>query len=350
MKNRRLSLVLVTLAIILLANASFDGELIASEPVVRTQTDPEIAEDVVVGQRVRLILDVLDQDGWANVPSLPSLNVPGAIVYTPSGQATRLNESIKGNAYTGQRNEWWIYPQRGGAILIPVIELNVEVKTFGAKTERELIVMSTKPIEMAASVPEGALVSNGLVATDRFQVKQTWDPSRTTISVGDGVVRRIERKINGSPALVIPELAIAEVTGVEIYRKVPESQESSSRGELTSIRVDQATYVFAEPGTFELSTIQFQWWDSKKSRLETEILFGETIVVLGASESSGPKSDSPEQASAGAKKLGAPWRWVAVIAICVILAWLWLKGWKSSGFGNTLRNSSRTDPLPPLNP
>ncbi|TWU56309.1 BatD family protein [Rubripirellula reticaptiva] len=342
--NRYLLLLIVASAV-LLPQYNVD----AAKPVVRIKTDPASDEPVVVGQRVRLILDVLGQDGWANVPKLPTFDVPGAIVYVPEGQATRLNETIQGDAYTGQRNEWWIYPQRSGPIMIPRIDVEVKVKFFGAKTQTGSETIGTKPIKMKAAFPEGVSSSTGLVVTDQFQVKQTWEPSRTEVSVGDGVVRSIERKIGGAPALVLPDILFADVDGVTVYRKAPEFQESNNRSELTSARQDRVTYVFTEPGTVDLPSIQLTWWNLQKGELETEMLSGQMFLVTESAATEASPLNAPFRPINSSQFSNLQWWAFAVLLAATIL----IAGHRGRKYLRTacgLEKTPETGSLPPLNP
>lgn len=336
-------------AIAMLTTLLAAGHLDAAEPVVRISTLPAPGESVIVGQRVRLILDVLDQDGWANVPKMPSLNIPGAIVYLPTGQATRLNETVSGEAYTGQRNEWWVYPQRSGPIRIPKIAVEIEIKTFDAKAKTDRKTLETEPVKMKAVFPEGVTGSTGFIATDRLQATQTWAPSYGELTVGDGIVRKIERTIGGAPALVLPVISFPVAEGVTVYPKASQSQESSNRGELTSVRIDQATYVFTEAGTANLPAIKCLWWNLDRGKLETETLPGQTILVKETGDTTvSPPNSKPEETEFFAAKTKLFW-FSALLSMAAILVFLWVKRRRRATQTGLLNHDTHVQ-LPPLNP
>ena len=86
----------------------------AGNILVRTAVEPA---EAWVGQRVILQIDVLGSDGWAQITRFGEVDLPGAYLIRTESQGTRLQETVDGVAYTGQRYQVSIYPQRDGAIL-----------------------------------------------------------------------------------------------------------------------------------------------------------------------------------------------------------------------------------------
>ena len=78
--------------------------------LIRTDLKPK--DNIVVGQRVILQIDVLAPDGWAQVKSIRDFSVQGAQVVRYETQGTRLNETIEGRAFSGQRYELSLFPQQ----------------------------------------------------------------------------------------------------------------------------------------------------------------------------------------------------------------------------------------------
>jgi BatD DUF11 like domain len=94
--------------------------------VLRAAIEPKA--DIWVGQQVRLLIDVLARDGWAQIHKFHPFEVPGASVLRVESQGTRLTDTISGATWTGQHYEWLVFPQRAGAITIPPIVVDVETK------------------------------------------------------------------------------------------------------------------------------------------------------------------------------------------------------------------------------
>ncbi len=243
-----------------------------NEAIVRTAIEPE--DDIRVGQRVTLRLDVLGVDGWASLPQLPRIDLPGALVYSPQSQGIRLNETIDGESYSGQRYEMWIYPQRTGEVRIPSFAVNTRIQQFGLKSEPVTKELPTKEIVFDVAMPPGASGTMNVICSTELKVQQRWRPERATAQVGDGVERVITRTIAGAPGMVLTPLKHANIQGIRVYPKQPRIDDSINRGELTGRRTDSVTYVFEQPGEYELPELALVWWDVDSKELREEILPG----------------------------------------------------------------------------
>ena len=85
----------------------------AGDVVLRTAVEPA---EAWVGQRVVLQIDVLGEDGWAQISRFGDMDLPGAYLVRTDSQGARLQDTIDGVSYTGQRYEVSIYPQLAGVI------------------------------------------------------------------------------------------------------------------------------------------------------------------------------------------------------------------------------------------
>ncbi|MEM9365497.1 MAG: hypothetical protein AAGD07_05835 [Planctomycetota bacterium] len=247
--------------------------------VVRQQLNPE--GSVTVGQCAVLSVDVLAKDAWAKLATLPQVEVGGAIVFEPPSQSTRLNESIRGDSYTGQRYEWWIYPQQTGQIRVPAIKLNVSQTVFGSAPSPEPVLEVTQPLSIEVRLPSKEATGISVVTPD-LEAKQSWSGESKQWRVGDGVIRTIERDIDDAPALILPPIDFVAPPGVQLFVKQPLTNNRFNRGSLSGSRTDAVTYVFESAGTIDLPAIEIRWWDSETSRVRKEMLEGITAEVLPA--------------------------------------------------------------------
>lgn len=96
--------------------------------------------------------DFVFEKGGAS-PSSGEEQLPGAYVFRSDGQGTRLQETIDGVAYTGQRYEISVYPQRTGEITVPPLPLEVNVKTWGADASQTAQQRGTPALRINARLP-----------------------------------------------------------------------------------------------------------------------------------------------------------------------------------------------------
>ena len=299
----------------------------AAPVIVKVSTVPESTEDLIVGSRVRLIVDVLGRDGWANVPTLPTVDVPGAIVFLPDGQSTRLNDTNDGESYSGQRNEWWVYPRRIGELVIPAIEFDVAIQTFDPKKDSITISKATDTITLNVVAPTGFdSAAQDIVVTSDLSIAQAWQGDVDKVKVGDGITRTITRTIQGSPPLVLPPIEFASVDGATQYVKQPTTQIQSERGEVTGTRIDSVTYVFKRSGEVALPPIELAWFDTETNKRRTDTQDGLVLSVASVPVVSSGMRSGDQQGRSLAVVVGLLMLPILTISACVasrhrLLAW-----------------------------
>jgi len=293
-----------------------------AQPVfVRLAVDPQ--QDIWVGQQVRLTIDVLARDGWATIAQLPRWDIPGVQVLRVESQGTRLNETIDGVAYAGQRYQWLVFPKRPGVSEIPAVPVEVTVKTFGANESPQTFPLETPGATFEAALPPGAEGVGELISTTGLRASQTWEPEDGIVAVGDGIRRRIVLEADGVPGMAFAPLVQETIDGVSVYPGEPEVADKVNRGTLDyGTRIETLTYVPEGAGTVTLPDIAYAWWDSADGALKEETLEGMTIEVAspaGAGIDPGPSMDKGPD---GVRPL-----YVVVAVVLILLAGLlWGRG------------------------
>jgi hypothetical protein len=245
----------------------------ANEPeqvILRTSIKTE--GTIWVGQRVLLLLDVLVSEGWAQIKNVPAFEVAGAYVLRLQSQGTRLNETIKGNSYSGQRYEFSIFPQRGGDISVPSVLIEVEIKRWGSQANKQSEQLKTPPVEFRAQVPQGTEGIQGLISTTGLKARQSWEPDSREFKVGDAIKRVIFFSAEDVAGLAFTPLRFPPHESLGIYSGEPTVEDSYNRGVLTGKRTETVTYVFENEGKVELPEIVITWWDLKNKKLRQERL------------------------------------------------------------------------------
>lgn len=234
----------------------------AQDVVVRSHLDPQTG--AVVGQHVRIMIDVLFKGDMPRPPRVAIGETPGAQILRLETQATTMNDTIDGQPYIGKRFEFALYPRRGGTITVPPASITL----LDAKGD-EVGTLKGQQLKAEIIVPAGLDASGPVVATTEATLDQQWQPAPTAaFKVGDALVRTITRTAADIPAMAMRDLAFPAPAGVRVYVDPPQGQDSQNRGELVGRRIDRVTYVFEAPGTIELAAVTQPWWDLGGNRLE----------------------------------------------------------------------------------
>jgi hypothetical protein len=246
--------------------------------ILRTSTDPESAW---VGQRVRLNIEVLGADGWAQIPDLPEVEVPGAYVMRTESQGVRLSETISRKTYTGQRYQMSIYCQRPGTLEIPALPVTAVLKQWGVNAAETPYELRTPATSLICKVPPGAEGIRGLISTTRLDAEQTWSSRLDTAAPGDAITRTVTLSADDVSAMAFPPMQHPQIEGVAVYPGQPSVNDETNRGALKGRREESVTYVFEGPGEIALPEIVLTWWDIDNQRLRRIELPGLKLVVEG---------------------------------------------------------------------
>ena len=245
----------------------------AQDVVVRSHLEPQTG--AVVGQHVRIMIDVLFKGDMPRPPRVAIGETPGAQILRLETQATTMNDTIDGQPYIGKRFEFALYPRRGGTITVPPASITL----LDAKGD-EVGTLKGQQLKAEIIVPAGLDASGPVVATTEATLDQQWQPAPTAaFKVGDALVRTITRTAADIPAMAMRDLAFPAPPGVRVYIDPSRAQDSQNRGELVGRRIDRVTYVFQAPGTIALAAVTQPWWDLDDHRLEEATGSGLKLTV-----------------------------------------------------------------------
>jgi hypothetical protein len=287
--------------------------------VLRASIEPKA--DIWVGQQVRLLIEVLARDGWAQIRKFYPFEVSGASVLQVESQGTRLTDTVSGATWTGQQYEWLVFPQRAGAITIPPIVVDVETKDLATQEATPVPGQKTPAVAFQAALPPGADQERGLISTTRLEAGQTLDPSTAEFKVGDALKRSISLRAAAIAGMAFEPLQYPPMAGVGIYPGEPVVQDAVNRGSLSEgRRTESVTYVFEREGNYVLPDVTVTWWDLGEKRLHREVLPGPHVRVVLA----GPATAVGGDTSAPAARSWPQWLGiVAAVGVAAIGAGLY---------------------------
>ena len=281
----------------------------AEDIILRTSVMPE---EAWVGQKVVLHVEVLAKDGWAQLKKSSEADVDGAYLLRLESQGTRLNESIDGDSYTGQRYEFMLFAQRDGKIIVPPASVDVEIKTWGSDSGTGIERMILPSVEFVARIPPGAEGISGLISTGNLTASQTWQPETDSAAVGDAIKRTITLRADDVSGMAFAPSLYSNIENLGIYPGEPAVDDRFARGDLTGTRVETVTYVFERGGDFEIPGVEFTWWNTGTEELRTIVLPGLNLQVADAVIVDSAASRQVEQ------QLNKRVLWSALLALSVL--------------------------------
>ena len=283
---------------------------LAAEPIIlRASVTPA---EAWVGQKIILHVDVLAKNGWAQLKKVSDVEVHGAYLLRLETQGTRLNETIEGDSFTGQRYEFMLFAQREGNLTVPPVPVDVEVRTWGAGGGTRIERMMLPVVEFVTRSPPGADGIRGLISTADFTANQYWEPETDSPLVGDAFKRTITLRAKDVSGMAFAPLHHNRIENLGIYPGEPQVDDRFSRGDLIGTRIETVTYVFEHAGAFEIPDVQLPWWDVDAGALKHIVLPGLTLQVTG---SPAAKSEASQQAE---HRQSTRALWASLLAISIM--------------------------------
>jgi hypothetical protein len=310
-------------------------------PSVRADARLIPNDDIDLGATIALEVDVLTSTWFTQPPQLPALQLQGALVSPPAGEAELLNLSRAGIAYTGLRYRYLITATSTQDITIPALVIGVQAGQGTGLVQVSTTALSAEVQAPPEMFPHGTVVplpaAAGLRATQRITA------SEPTLRVGDTVTRQVIIDADGTPAMLIPSVAFAEIPGLRRYVQEPvvTKRVDGRGGLLGGRRVDTASYVIERRGAYKLPAIELDWWNTDRHGEEHLQLAASGIKADGDATYAGPFSVADDiKTLSRSASLPVPALWLFALAVLTAatviaramrtrgrraFAWLWLR-------------------------
>lgn len=313
--------------------------LAMAAPEARVQARLVPGGDTVVGATVELQVDLLVDTWFTQPPVLPVIDLPGATVSAPSGEAQHLNQEHDGKTFFGLRYTYQITPQAAQTFTLPAQSFQV----FPGQSDGPLT-LTSEPLSWVAKALAGDTGGHRLVAR-KVSLEQQTQLSHSPLRAGDSITRRVLTRAEGAQAMLLPPPPLGEVAGLKRYVQTPRvTPLSDGRGGTSGgQREDSVTYVVSAAGHYQLPAIELQWWDAASGQARQATL---PPIDLNVTEGTykAPFSIDEDLRALGRQaqlRLSAQWLWLigllllggGLIYLCrpwLYAAWRRFEGWQAA--------------------
>jgi hypothetical protein len=324
----------------------------AGAPVVRVTIEGK--QPVLVGQQVKINVQVLVPNFFMSPPDWPALDIPGAVVTLSEGSAINLNDTIGGESYAGIQQTYLVTPQQAGDFKLSPARITFQYAAEPGKPTPGSVTLPARTFtaKLPAGAPAGA---PGAAPVAKVTLSQTLDRRAEELRVGDALTRTVTAYAESTRAMMIPPPRLEAPRGVRAYPQDPVLTDvTKDRGGFVGgRRVDRVTYVFEEPGDYTLPAVEIEWVDPSTGKAEVARA-PEIRVSVAPNPGFRPEiaPESPATASAPAPaKPPIDWkRWlgwaVPVLAASLALAWLTRRYWPRYRTWRAARRVARAESEP----
>lgn len=310
---------------------------LAADPEVRVQARLVPDTPVMVGATLSLQVDLLVDTWFTDAPVLAPLQLPGAVVSPPSGEAQHLNQQLDGKAFFGLRYSYQITPTTAQRFNIPALTFQLQPGQASGPVTVQSPPLSFEAKAVAASGDEPRLVANDVQLSQRIQYSHS--PPR----VGDSLTRHLHISAQGAQAMLIPPPTFAQVEGLKAYVQTPQvSPLSDGRGgTLGGQRDDSVNYVISAPGNYRLPAIELHWWDAATGAEHT-VSVPAVDLQAAAAQYQVPFSLTEDLRALGqGAQVRVASHWLGLLVLLLVAglawatrawavaAWQWLQRWRA---------------------
>jgi hypothetical protein len=307
------------LVLFLLSSLSWSASLAQLQADNHLEISAELVpfNDIVVGQRVEMIISIATDRWFAGGTRLDIPEVDGLVIIQTNNFASNSSENRKGQSWVVQRWSLDVFPQRSGAFTIPPIDARLSINHEAAGEVKGTL--HSPSLRLQASVPATLAKVQHWVAAPDYRVNQSFDRELTGLKAGDAIERTIVFEATDVMAMMLPSWQLENLSGLAAYPQPPSLTNSTNRGSMIAKRVEHITYIVEEPGQYQLPARDYYWWDTRNGELQIRFLPAVDITVGEIADKSIDKGESEILASINTKNLLFS---SALFAVVISLCWL----------------------------
>jgi hypothetical protein len=243
----------------------------AGQPLVRVQVESK--SPVLVGQELRVRVQVLVPNFFTGPPQFPSFDLSGTVVRLLDDRGENSTETIAGQDYAAIAKTYMIVPQQAGEFSLPPARIPFHYAAVPGQPPTAGTV-SLPPTRFSARLPAGAsaAASAGAGAGEtaapapvaRVTLKQTIDLDAAglkALKVGDTLTRTVEAFAPNTQPMMIPPPQFDAPQGVRVYAHDPVlTDANNARGDFVGgRRIDRVSYSFDKAGDYVLPSAEVSW-------------------------------------------------------------------------------------------
>ncbi|HYK34429.1 BatD family protein [Alloacidobacterium sp.] len=303
---------------------------VAQEPVVRAKLVPP--SGIIVGQPVRLVVEVLVPNYFTGSPDFPEFELNNAIVVLPQETPQNSNEQIGVETYAGITETYTLYPQQPGDFSLPPAQISVPYANAPPKMTVARVLLPQ--LMFHAEIPAAAQDLSYFLPTTQLTMQQKWSSQLKGLRAGDTITRTVTVSAMKMQAMLIPPLPFEAPDGIRVYQEEPSVQDQKTdRGEFVQgRRIESTKYFIQKEGDYTLPAIELKWWNLSTNRLVTAVLPAVHFTAASNPNYVAELPPEPEPAPVAQPKHMSLWAkykfWIRMIAPCCIafLFLVWI-GW-----------------------
>lgn len=304
--------------------------------------DNEINKQEVYAQEQLLFTLRLYHSVGLSGAEITPLKVDNAVI-EPVGDQKKYRVVIDGIGYSVVERQYAIFPEKSGELILPELVFSGRAISnpygYNSRTNRSNVLSAYDYIHTRSTgytikvlpKPANYPASKPWLPTSALDIKDSWNNSLPTFTVGKPVTRTLTLSAENLSATQLPKLEIQATPHLKMYPDQPQDKNSTTANGLLGQRSFSIAIVPTVAGKVEVPAIDVTWWNTITKQVEVSSVPAKTLTVLPAAGSSNTAQPSSTPLNAAAtpiqnitpasiiKTSSTLWPWLSLV-----FALLWL--------------------------
>jgi hypothetical protein len=274
------------------SNDNKSDSIQAHSPVMlRTTIDKK---NVFINEQIIYTVRLYNSQPLANVEyQAPAIKNS---LFFPIGNGRRYHETIQGQLYEVDEQQYAIFPQKSGT-------LTITPPTFNAikydTTPQPIHIVGNRYSLQIKPIPTNNqafwLPAKQVTLTEHYDIQDN------TLKLGQTLVRTISFEATGIPAELMPDLTFAPQTGLNIYPNKAEVEDSLQQQNLVGKRTYTITYLFNQAGIQTIPALTLSWHNTT-THVDETVSLPERQITISATKNQTTKDSKPTSQIQSMKK------------------------------------------------
>jgi hypothetical protein len=219
---------------------------------------------VYVGEPVEVNISVYTSTWFTRGVDLGNIKVNGA--FTVFFRSVSVSISKNGRNYSGVNLIYNVFPYSEKDIVFPSLDITVETPKEGDYKGDKRDVKSEEKRIRVKPVPGGFDRDKWLVTTS-LNVTDNWQGDLKNVKVGDVLIRRITRTVQGTVSELIPPILWSDIPGVSQYPARSNVENKKGTSDISASRTETMRFLFEKEGEVTIPEMVFTWYDPIRKQL-----------------------------------------------------------------------------------
>lgn len=212
------------------------------------------------------------------------------------GEDKVFETEVNGIGYRVTERKYAIFPQQSGAVTIKPLALHAEVVSgrnqsrfngFFNRSRTKTTRVFSKEIKLDVQAPPTDFTGKHWIPAEHVFLEEKWSGDTSKMKVGEPLTRTLTLFSKGTTVAQLPELYVEEDNPqVKTYPDQPLLREQKKEEHILALREEKIAYIPSEAGTFDIPTIEIQWFNTQTQAMEVARLPAKTITAIASPQSS----------------------------------------------------------------